>query len=259
MKKFVIQFSFLLLAFISMPAIGQNVGEDAPDFTVDIAGGGTFTLSDYQGKVVMIFFFGNGCPFCKGVGPEVQAIYDLYKSNPDFIAVGLDTWDSSSDEASVADFASFTGITFPLGIDANFVKTAYNYNYDRLMVIDQGGVIRTKNNTKAVNDIEPTKSAIHTLLNPSTGVFSTSGHERNITLYPLPAISIVNADLYLEKSSEVQFMISDITGKERKRINQHLEAGEQHLEINITDLEQGIFFYTVYLENRVESGKLLIQ
>ncbi len=259
MKKLVILFSFLLVALISQPMNGQGVGDAAPDFTVDIAGGGTFTLADHQGKVVMIFFFGNGCPFCKESGPLVQGIYTQYKDDPDFVAVGLDTWDSSSDNESVGAFADFVGITFPMGIDANSVKTAYSYSYDRLMVIDRNGIIRQKNNTGAINDIEGTKSAIQMYLNMSTAVNNVTEQERSISLYPLPASDRVNADIYLENSSDVQFVISDITGKTRKRTNLFLEAGAQHLEIDINDLDQGIYLYTIFIEDKVESGKLVIQ
>jgi hypothetical protein len=84
-------------------------------------------------------------------------------------------------------------------------------------------------------------------------------YETSISLYPLPATDKVNADIYLENSSAVQFVISDITGKTRKSTNFYLEAGAQHLEIDINDLEQGIYLYTVHVENKVESGRLVIQ
>ncbi len=259
MKKLMIHFAFILLALISHPVFGQNVGDVAPNFTVATASDGNFTLSDHLGKVVMVFFFGNGCPFCEESGPYVQGIYDLHMSNPDFIAIGLDTWDNSSDAVSVAEFASFTGITFPLGIDANSVKTAYSYNYDRLMVIDKEGIIRTKNNTQAINDIDATKAAIEMYLDVSTDVQNISEQVRKVSVYPLPARDVVHAEIYLELSSEVKFVISDISGKIKKRTRLDLEAGAQRVEININDLEQGMYFYTVYFGDKSESGKLLIQ
>jgi hypothetical protein len=37
-----------------------EVGGPAPDFTLDAYGGGTYTLSDFRGKVVMLFVVGWG-------------------------------------------------------------------------------------------------------------------------------------------------------------------------------------------------------
>ena len=43
----------------AVPGPGQ-VGGIAPDFTLDAFGGGTYTLSDYQDKVVFLFVVGYG-------------------------------------------------------------------------------------------------------------------------------------------------------------------------------------------------------
>lgn len=48
--------SLLTAAFISTLTAG--VGDEAPDFTLNQQGGGSFTLSDHRGKVVYIFWFG---------------------------------------------------------------------------------------------------------------------------------------------------------------------------------------------------------
>jgi hypothetical protein len=51
----------LLLAALPATAlaVGQ-VGDPAADFTLNAAQGGTYTFSDYDGKVRFLFFFGHG-------------------------------------------------------------------------------------------------------------------------------------------------------------------------------------------------------
>ncbi len=44
---------------LAVPGPGE-VGGPAPDFTLDARGGGTYTLSDYRDKVVMMFVIGYG-------------------------------------------------------------------------------------------------------------------------------------------------------------------------------------------------------
>ena len=48
----------LVLAAAAAPAV--EVGEPAPDFTLDAYGGGTVTMSDHAGQVVFLCIIGFG-------------------------------------------------------------------------------------------------------------------------------------------------------------------------------------------------------
>lgn len=53
---------FLMTAlFVTANGQAQNfsVGQQAPDFTLNALGGGTFSLSDYTGQVRFLDFFGS--------------------------------------------------------------------------------------------------------------------------------------------------------------------------------------------------------
>lgn len=58
MKKIVMSLIFLLILNLSI--IAQGVGTLAPNFTHTTLDHGQISLSDYQGKVVYLFFFGWG-------------------------------------------------------------------------------------------------------------------------------------------------------------------------------------------------------
>lgn len=118
-------------------------GEAAPDFTYTSLDGSEFTLSDYEGEVVYIFFFGANCPHCRENGPVTEnKIHQEFINNPKFTALGLDTWNTSASE--VESFKNVTGITYPLLLNARQSLLDYYGNtsaYDRSVVVDAEGKI----------------------------------------------------------------------------------------------------------------------
>lgn len=52
--------TILFLLLFSLPLLAIGVGDTAPDFTLKTLEGNTVNLSDYQGKIVHLFFFGWG-------------------------------------------------------------------------------------------------------------------------------------------------------------------------------------------------------
>ncbi len=78
----------VLVMAATIDIYGQQEGNAAPDFEVNLEGGGTFKLSDQQGKVVFVFLFGNTCPSCRAVGPDVESsIYQKFMGDSSFTAL----------------------------------------------------------------------------------------------------------------------------------------------------------------------------
>ena len=106
----------------------QAQGDPAPDFEVDLLepDSATFKLSDQEGKVVLVFLFGNTCPSCLSAGSDVEtSIYQVFKDNTNFTAIGIDTWDTSSNKSSVTEFKNTTGISFPLALKGGSIAATY--------------------------------------------------------------------------------------------------------------------------------------
>ena len=64
-----ILFGFLSILSLSTLAIEAEIGKSAPDFTLPDSQGKSHSLSDYEGKIVVLEWLNHGCPF-------VQKHYD---------------------------------------------------------------------------------------------------------------------------------------------------------------------------------------
>jgi peroxiredoxin len=236
--------------------LGQQTGNPAPDFEVSLLGGETFRLSDHSGKVVMMFLFGNTCPSCQAAGPDIETqIYQAYKEHPYFVAVGLDTWNSSSSETSVTGFREATGITFPLAIMAGDVVVSFETTYDRLLVIDSEGVLVHKGLVVAANDINNTIEAINQSL-AITGINLTGVHD-GFKVYPNPAVDLLTIDTGGEPI--LHFRMFDSLGKQVDERSFKTGIPSPLLEISLNGHEPGVYFYSVTTERSSFTGKLMVQ
>ncbi|WP_338751520.1 TlpA disulfide reductase family protein [Bacillus sp. FJAT-52991] len=96
---------------------GIDVGEKAPDFTVKTIQGEEVSLSDYEGKKVILNFWATWCPPCKAEMPHMQKYYEkeAEKNNVEILAVNLTKNDKGKE--TVADFVKQYGLTFPILLD----------------------------------------------------------------------------------------------------------------------------------------------
>ncbi|NCG04527.1 MAG: redoxin domain-containing protein [Bacteroidetes bacterium] len=134
-------------------------GEDAPNFSLIDLDGNTVKRSDFDGKVLVMFFFGSSCPSCIGVGSQIQTqLVDVYKSNDDFAIIGLDQWNGNN--SAVSNFKTSSNVNFPLLLNASSVGASYKVSYDRLVVVDKVGKIRFRGNNLASTDLSKTVDVV---------------------------------------------------------------------------------------------------
>jgi len=86
----------------------------APDFALELFDGTEFRLSDNRGKVVLINFWASWCPPCRDEAPDLQALYDDYRSLG-FTILGVNMLESSRRKA--LDFMAEFGIRYGNGED----------------------------------------------------------------------------------------------------------------------------------------------
>jgi len=92
-----------------------NIGDMAPDFTLQTTDGKTFKLSDMRGKIVMLQFTASWCVVCRKEMPFIESdIWKKHKDNSNFCLMGIDRDEPLE---KVLEFAKQTGITYPMVLD----------------------------------------------------------------------------------------------------------------------------------------------
>jgi len=136
---------------------------NAPYFALKSITGDSVKLTDYNNKVIVLFFFGNSCPACKSAVSLIESeLVNTYKDNEDFVLLGLDQWNGSL--ASVEGFKLSTSASFPLLLNGGAVSTEYSTTYDRLVIIDKNGDVQYTGDRGASSNVSEVKSQVETLL-----------------------------------------------------------------------------------------------
>ncbi|MBC7228490.1 MAG: cytochrome c biogenesis protein CcsA, partial [Thermoflexales bacterium] len=97
----------------SQPSGRPLPGQAAPDFTLTLLDGSTFSLSGARGQVVVVNFWASWCPPCEAEAADLQAVWEEYQGKGvAFIGIAY-----KDEEAAVRDFLARHGVTYPVGLD----------------------------------------------------------------------------------------------------------------------------------------------
>ncbi len=105
------------------PPINQQAIQDSLDVPVAKLDGGTLTLAEYRGKVLVVDFWATYCPPCVKQAPQLAAMNERYRDRG-LVVVGL-TSDPKEDQSKVEDFIKKAGINYTIGFDNSWLSGAF--------------------------------------------------------------------------------------------------------------------------------------
>jgi len=253
-----------VILFISLTFAFANaqVGNTAPDFTLDKLNGGTESLSSYLGKVVYINWFGYSCPTCLSEGNATQTkIVNKYGSDV-FKAMGIDVWNGSA--SGVQNFKNSTGVSYYLLLNGGQTASDFGTQYQYSMVIDQKGVIQLNVRTSQVTTINAKIDellAVSAVKEPEPNQIKRFELQNN---YPNPFNPSTRIPFTNDRQQRIKLAIYDITGREvAQLINAVFAAGSFEFQWNGRSgngipAVSGVYFVRLIGETSVKTRSILL-
>jgi len=261
---------FFILSFFMITSLANaiEVGEEAPDFTLESLDHGTQKLSDYKGKIVYLFFLGYGCPPCISDSPYIQSeIYDKY-DHEDVQVLGLDVWDG--DISGLASFKASVqgGIDFPLLNNAGSVQSLYGIpNQHYTVIVDQDGIVaQVHDNYHNGLNLDESRNIIDQLLSVSSiDEDNHLAHKFELKHnYPNPFNPQTNIPFTIDKTQNITLDVFDISGKLIKSIiNAPFAAGTYTAIWNARDnrnrsVSSGVYFVKLSGESLTQTRQIIL-
>ena len=122
--------------------MGVNEGNQARDFTLEALDGREVSLSDFQGKVVLINFWATWCAPCRAEIPDLQAAYETHQG-AGFVVLGVNVEES---RAAVEPFVAEFGMTYPVLFDetGQLLKQYRAIGLPMSILVDEEGLIQAR-------------------------------------------------------------------------------------------------------------------
>jgi hypothetical protein len=178
------------------------------------------------------------------------------------IVIALTRWDTITDSRDTISYTEFSPV-IALPDLAAWSLVQFNLDYDSLNLFNPDTA------TVLFHTAGGTQFFVGTTLTVDDAGFKDFGAGINdkgsglqslkIFNYPNPFPTTTEIVFTLEKGSEVNITLFDITGKEVSRIfSGKREAGENRISFDGSGLQSGVYFYSIQAEDVAGRGRMLI-
>jgi thiol-disulfide isomerase/thioredoxin len=106
-----------------VPARDPQAIESASNVQITKLDGGTFKLSDFRGKVLVVDFWATYCPPCVRQVPKLAELSRKYRDKG-LEVIGL-TGDDTSDQKKVVEFLKKAGADYTVGYENQWLSSAF--------------------------------------------------------------------------------------------------------------------------------------
>lgn len=123
-----------------------EIGDQAPDFELENVYGEKVSLSNQQGKYVLLTFWASWCPVCRKENKNLVHLYDRYKdSDFEIVAVSLDRSITNWEKAIDTDHSHWIQVSDLQGVDSEIATSYGVYVTPTTFLISPEGKIVKKN------------------------------------------------------------------------------------------------------------------
>jgi cytochrome c biogenesis protein CcmG/thiol:disulfide interchange protein DsbE len=113
----------------------------APDFSLDLFDGGSFTLSENRGKPVVVNIWASWCEACRDEAPDLEQVWRSYRAKG-VVFVGVNVLDNDGD---AREYLEEFDVTYPNGPDKSDIYFEYGVTgVPETFFINRDGVIVLK-------------------------------------------------------------------------------------------------------------------
>jgi len=206
--------------------------------------------SVFMGYRNFIMFDGDSVLVASGVkSGSISETSNVLRNN--FIA---NTAAASAAGATNTGLAEVDSKNTPAAMDA-WLRDAKNANKIDDASYVSGAILVDPKNTTAPDFRPVTASKINTLANYDAAIFTKFGKFSSVNTlgdvvmtnaYPVPAVDVVNVELFTVSATEVMVSVSDMSGKVVASMgSQSLVAGGNAISVPVSDLNNGLYILTV--------------